>query len=853
MVRASLKNLAARKLRLAMSAFAIVLGVAFVAGTYVFTDTLDRSFAEIVTETVPDVTVRPTSNGGGGTASGFAAADARTVSSDLVDRLAAVDGVARADGNVFVEGVFVVGRDGKVVAAGGAPGLGVNWHDGPAADGSEPLSFVAGRDPRTPGEVAIDESTADKAGLTVGDRVSLVTNGAQPRLDAEVVGVVQFGSSNNLVGATLTVFDTRSAQDLFFAGEDVFTDVAITLADDNRSAEVIERIEQALPAGFEAIDGEALAAESQDQIAQGLSFFNTFLLIFAAVALVVGSFLILNTFSILVAQRTQELALFRALGASRRQITGSVLIEALIVGVVGATLGLLLGVGLASGLKALFGLIGLDLSDAGLVFLPRTAIVAYLVGILVTVVAAYVPARRAARVPPVAAMRDDVSPPEHSMHLRMVAGGVLTAAGVAALVGGLAGSGTTGAGLVGAGILGVLLGITLLSPVIGRPVVHVLGASYPRLFGAVGRLARENALRNPRRTAATASALMIGLALVSTMAVLGQSTKRSIDELLASDLRADYVVSNVFGMPFSPAIADDIEEIDGVDTVARFRIGVATVEGSTMFVSATDPAAFRRVVDWDVVVGSDADLKPGQVMVEESHADRYGLAVGDPVEVTWPGGVKEYAVGAIFRQSPMVGNGLVMTLEDLAGAGIQVADSYVYVAVDAAADRGTVRGDIEAAVADLPTVTLKDQAAFAEEQRAPIDQLLAIVYALLGLAIVIAVLGIVNTLALSVIERTHEVGLLRAVGMSRRQLRTMVRLESVVIAVLGAVLGVVLGIAFGVTLQRAIADQGIEVLSIPYGQLIAFVALAALVGVLAAVWPARRAARLDVLQAIATE
>jgi len=848
MLRAALKNLMARKLRLLMSGFAIVLGVAFVAGSFIFTDTLERNFTAIMDGSVGDVVVRPA-----GASGDDSAQDSRKVPAALVERLADVEGAARADGNVTSFGVFVVGEDGKVIGAQGAPGLGFNWHDAPAASDDRPsIRLVEGHRPLRAGQVVLDPSTAEKAGYEVGDDVALVTSGARPMVHARLVGLAEFGGGS-LAGASMSIFDTHTAQALFAGGRDVFSDAWVTAADGVGQEELRDDVAAALPAGYEAVTGDKAADEASDDITEGLSFISTFLLVFAAVALVVGSFLIVNTFSILVAQRSKEMALFRALGASRRQVTRSVLFEATLIGVVGSTVGLLLGGGLAVGLKALFATFGLDLTGAGLVFEPRTVVVSYLVGLLVTLFAAYLPARRASRIPPVAALRDDVAMPEQTLRRRLVVGTVMIAVGVVGVATEFLADVSWGMWAFGLGVLLVLLGVALISPVVGRPVVALVGMAYRRMFGTVGRLAEQNAVRNPRRTAATASALMIGLTLVSAMSVLGASAKASVDKSIADNFAADFVVSNAIGVPFSPAVTDRVEKVDGVESVARFRFAPGRVDGERAVVGAADPQLFTRAMEVDLASGSARDLHGRAVLVEQQRAEDAGLAVGDTVSVTLPKGQRDYRVAGTFEASPAVPTGYVVSLGALEAAGVEPADSYAYVTTAAGASRAAVRTAIDATIADLPTVTLKDQAEFAQEQRAPIDQMLMLIYAMLGLAVVIAVLGIVNTLALSVIERTREVGLLRAVGLSRRQLRRMVRLESTVIAVLGATLGVALGLVFGVGLLSALADEGLDVLSVPVAQLAAFVLASGLVGVLAAVWPARRAARLDVLKAITTE
>jgi putative ABC transport system permease protein len=847
MLRASWKSLLARKLRLLMSGFAIVLGVAFVSGSLIFTDTLGRAFTKIMAGSFGDVVVRPT-----GAVGDQATQSAKTVPASLLRNLATVDGAARVDGNVTSVGVFVIGKDGKVIGATGAPGIAVNYSEAPAGHGIEGLSITSGRAPARAGEITLDPRTADLAGYHVGDTVPLVTSGTQPSIKAAMVGIGKFGGGS-LVGASLTTFDLRTAQDLFVGGKDVYSDIWVTASQGVSQDELRDRVQSTLPAGVEALTGDKAADQAASEINQALSFISTFLLVFAGVSLVVGAFLIINTFSILVAQRSRELALFRALGASRRQVSRSVLFEALVIGFIGSTVGLAFGFALALGIKALFATIGLDLTGSSLIFEPRTAMVAYLVGMVVTAFAAYLPGRRASRIAPVEALRDDVAMPESSVRRRAMVGTAMTLLGTAALGVGLFADIPRAIVYVGAGMLLVVLGVAFASPLIGRPVVAIVGLAYRRLFGTVGRLAEQNAARNPRRTAATASALMVGLTLVSMMAVFGQSTKASVDKTIGESFSADYVVSNAVGVPFSPAVVDQVEKLPGVGAVARFRYAGATVGGESTQVGAIEPVPFARAMKVTMSSGAVGDLSGRTLLVESQQAKDSGLSVGDRVTMSITGKAASYRVVGTFEGLPGIFSPYLTSLAALGAAGVVPADNLAYVVRGPGADAAAVRAGIDSVIADLPTVTLKDQAEFAAEQRAPIDQLLSLIYALLGLAVVIAVLGIVNTLALSVIERTREVGLLRAVGLSRRQLRTMVRLESMVISILGAVLGVGLGLVFGVALQRSQAESGIEVLSVPFGQLIVFVVLAALVGVLAAVWPARRAARLDVLRAITTD
>jgi putative ABC transport system permease protein len=847
-LKVTLRNLLARKVRLVLSASAIVIGVAFVSGTLVFTDTMGRSFDDIVKGGTSDVTVRPDHQGDWSDTSSLI--DSRTIPASVAAELEKTPGAARVDGTVSSQSLFIVGTDGKLVGGTGAPTLSFNYNDAPSITGEPAVTIDRGRAPRTDGEVALDSKTAQKAGYHLGDTVPLVTSGDRPRLQATLVGIAGFGGGG-LAGASLVPFDTDTAQRLFLHGQDAFTAVALTADPGVSQTELAHNAQQLLPDGLEAVTGDKVAKETQDAIGQVLDFLNIFLLVFAAIALVVGTFLIINTFSILVAQRSRELALLRALGASRRQVNRSVLLEAVVVGLVGSTIGLLGGWGLATGLKALVAQFGLDLSATPLEFSLRTVLVSYAVGVVVTLVAAYLPARRASRIAPVAAMRDDVALPESSIHRRMVTGAALGLVGVALLVAGLAGSGGTGASLVGIGGFAILIAVALMSPVIGRPVLHVVGAAYRRMFGTVGTLATANALRNPRRTAATASALMIGLTLVSTMSVIGASVNASISAGVDEQFTVDYLLSNPVGTPFSTKVADQARDLPGVGEVSGSQWLPAKVGKDTKYLSATDVARTASMFELQRQQGT-LDAGRGEMVLSEKGSDDYGAGVGDTVTLTFPTGPQVVRVVGIYADSEAVGDALV-PLSLVTSAQLPRFDNTV--AVDAApgASTAAVGNRLRTLVDDVPTVTVQSKTEFAKAQRANVDQLLYLIYGLLRLAIVIAVLGIVNTLALSVIERTREVGLLRAVGLSRRQLRRMVRLEAIAIAVLGAVLGVVMGIAFGVVLQQSIADQGVSELSVPVGRLVAFVVIAAVVGVLAAVFPARRAARLNGLQAITTE
>jgi putative ABC transport system permease protein len=518
MRRATLRSLLAHKLRLALSAVAIVLGVAFVAGTMIFTDTLDRTFTSLFQSTASDVSVEAAA---GFRAGGDAPAGTRPVPPTLVDRVRDVDGVAAAEGYVQAEGVYLLTPSGQVLDTGGAPGVGVSWTTERALSASE---LTDGRAPQRAGEVALDSGSAEEAGFAVGDRVTVLTPG--PRVEATVVGIFTFGEDGGLAGASLTAFDVATAQQLLGVGEG-FTGIQVLAADDVPDAELADRVAAAVGDDYDVRTARQQADERSAALADGLSFITVLLTAFAVIALFVGSFIILNTFSMLVAQRTRELALLRALGASRGQVTRSVLVEAGVLGVVGATFGLAGGFGIATGLRALFGSFGLTL-DGDLVLSAGTVVWSYVVGVLVTVLAAWVPARRAARTPPVAALREDHVAVERSLRRRAVAGGVLAAVATAALAASVpADGGGNAASLVGVGALTLVLAAVALSPVLARPFARLFGAGLPRMAGTAGRLARDNAQRNPRRTAATASALMIGLTLVTGFGILGASANAS--------------------------------------------------------------------------------------------------------------------------------------------------------------------------------------------------------------------------------------------------------------------------------------------------------------------------------------
>jgi putative ABC transport system permease protein len=854
-LRATFRTALAHKGRLALSALAVVLGVAFVAGTYVFTDTLQRTFTELFDTVQPDVAVSPAS------ADGQASVGvAVTLPADAADVIAGVDGVADSGGAVQATGVTLIGSDGEPVGTVGPPTLGVGWDDTPELS---PLSLVEGRGPASDTEIAIDSEAFDTGGFALGDTVRVLTPG--PSIEAELVGVFRFGTSGNLAGATLTAFEMSTAQELLLGGDRWTSVQAVAesgVSQDELAAQVQAAFDEQPDIGAVLVQtGDEVQDESAAAITEGLGFISTFLLVFAGVALFVGAFIIVNTFGVLIARRTRELALLRAVGASRRQVTWSVLIEALLVGLVGGVVGLGLGIVLAVVLRALFGVIGFDVPTGSLVIAPRTVLLSVGIGVVLTMAAAWFPARRAGTVAPIAALRDDAVLPSRTLHRRTVVGSVLAVLGAALLALGLLGEVPNGIALVGAGILLVFVAAALLSAVIGGAVTGLLGLPFRRT--TVGRLAVRNAQRDRRRTAATAGALMIGLALVTMIGVLGSSASRSAEATISDVIRADFIVSSANFEPFTPEVGDAVEAVEGVDVVSRLAITPASlagdeasaptgVPGGGSFATGVDPETIDRGVALEVVEGSLAGLADGGVAVDTDTADARGLGLGSQVEITWSTDTREYEVVALYSAAgPLVGP--VVSRDELADLGVPPQDNTLYVVAADDVAAAELRPAVEDALGPYPIVTLQDQTELAEQVRGQVNQLLSLVYALLGLAVVIAVLGIVNTLLLSVLERTREIGLLRAVGTDRRQVRRMVRIEALIIALFGALLGVGLGLLFGVAIQRSLVDEGISALEIPWGLIAVVMAVSALVGVLAAILPARRAANLDVLTAIATE
>ncbi|QGG94390.1 ABC transporter permease [Actinomarinicola tropica] len=847
----TLKGLWAHKVRYLLTGLAVVLGVAFMAGTMVLTDTMEATFDEVIASANEgtDVIVRSDSVVEGAFASARGRLDAA-----VVDDVAAVDGVAVARGSI--QGTAqLVHADGEAAAAddGLNVTIGANWIDDERLN---PFSLSDGRAPESADEAVVDQRTADAEGWTVGDEIQVLTKEGPATLT--LVGTAAYGDVDGLPGTTLVATDDATAQRLF-AEADRFDMVVVAAEGGVSSTELAERLSATVGAagsGLEVVTGEQDTADQQDQLAEDLGFFNSFLMAFAYVALFVGTFIIYNTFSIVVAQRLKDLALLRAIGARRAQVLRSVVLESVAVGVVAAGLGLLAGVGLSFALRALLAGVGLDIPSGPLVVASGTVVTALVVGVGVSVLSAIVPAVRASKVRPIAALRDVAIDRSNASVGRTVAGTLLTALGVVAFAAGMVAGGTDGLPVLGLGAGTILVGVITLGPVLVRPAMAVLGAPAARLSGITGRYAKENARRAPKRTAATASALMIGVALVGFITIVAASTKESVAAAVDGSFRADYVVdSGSFTGGFGVDIEEDLLASSAVELISPVRDTPAEVDGVGSQLTAVDTAVFDELYDLELSSGALDRVGDDGVAISSDMATDEGLAVGDTVSVRFADGADvALEVRAIFDgYLPSAYSDWVV---DVATFDAHVADVYdrqVFVGVADGVPAAESRAAVEAAVAEWPNAQIDDQAELKETVTAEIDQMLNLIYGLLALAVVIALIGIANTLALSVHERTRELGLLRAIGMHRRQVRAAVRWESVLIAVLAATLGAGLAIGGAWGMVRALAEEQVTHLVLPVPQLLVIMAAAGVAGVVAATGPARRAAKLDILGAIATQ
>jgi putative ABC transport system permease protein len=851
MWRATIKGVLARKVRLALTALAVVLGVAFTSGVYVLTDTLKASFDTLFAQTAvgSDLVVR--------TRSSFAddQGQRQRMPAGIVRNIRAIPGVQDAEG-VLQGDVKFVEKDGRTaIQNGGAPTFGISW---PGAHEVGPLRIVAGRPPAEAGEVAMDAGTLSRNGFHIGERVKVLpTVGAAQRY--RIVGTFGLGDRSDFGGVTFAAFDPKTAEKVFGA-PGLVDYVNVVVQPGLPVRQVQSAITRELGPGYEAVRSQAVAQEIQKPINEFLGLLNNALLGFAGVGLLVGGFIIFNTFTILVSQRTRELGLLRAMGASGTQVVGSVIVEAAVMGAFASALGLALGIGLANLLFELLPQFGLEVPTGDLVVLGRTVVAAGIVGIGVTVAAAVYPAFRAARIPPVAAIGDlRTSTTNAPLVWRTVFGVVVMLAGLGIGAWGVYGDLQLEWGVAVAfiGVFVVFLGVVFVGPVVARPLSRVLGAPLPTVLGVTGRLARGNAMRNPRRTSATAAALVVGLGLVSLVAIFADSAKSSIRHALDDGVRADFVLSSEQLANFSPAAANRIRKLPDVDALVSIRFGETRVQGRQEWMTGVDPRGLEKVVNLDILSGGTRGLAQGGIMLTRHESDFYKAKVGDQLVVQFPRGTQSLPVVGVYANRQFTGgfpvNFMISlgTFREMFGGTQQ--DTMIFVKAKPGTEAALERAMDARLREPFPNVTVRTRGEYRDAQIAQLDTFLNVFIALLFLSEIIAVLGIVNTLMLSVYERTRELGLLRAVGMSRRQVRRMVRGESVIIAFIGCALGILIGLLWGWAVTRALEGQGINRFSVPPDDLVMFVIASALAGFVAALLPAWHASRLDVLEAIAHE
>ncbi|MFI9602647.1 ABC transporter permease [Streptomyces sp. NPDC052043] len=856
-LKTSLRNFFAHKGRMALSAVAVLLSVAFVCGTLVFTDTMNTTFDKLFQATASDVTVSAKGSSDTGETTSRTGRPP-VMPGSLLAEVRGTQGVRAAEGAVFSTSVTVVDADkDKLSPSSGAPTIVGNWTDNDART----MKITSGAAPKGPDQIMVDADTADKHHLKLGDEIGVITAVGTHR--AHVSGIATYTVTNP--GAAIFYLDTKTAQRTLVGRTGVYTSVNVTAAKGVTDEQLKKNVSATIGAGYKVQTAKEVADANQKDIESFLNVMKYGMLGFAGIAFLVGIFLIINTFSMLVAQRTREIGLMRAIGSSRRQVNRSVLVEALLLGVVGSVLGVGAGVGIAVGLMKLMGQMGMHLSTDDLTVAWTTPVIGLVLGVVVTVLAAYLPARRAGKVSPMAALRDAGTPADgRAGTVRAVVGLVLTGAGAASLyAAATAGKATEGSGWLGLGVVLTLIGLVVVGPLLVGGLVRVLSAVLLRIFGPIGRMAERNALRNPRRTGATGAALMIGLALVACLSVVGSSMVASATDQLDKTVGTDFIIQSDNGEVITPQAVKAVKDAPGLERVTEYKlvdVSLTTPDGRTAkkeMINAADPT-YAQDLRTKTVEGTLADAyRADSMSVPEGFAKKHGVKPGSTIEVGFKGGTTaELTVRAITSDDGLIDNGAMY---------VSIATAAKYVPADrmpldlllfATAKDGQETAAYQAlksALHDYPQYTVRDQTDYKEELQNQIGQLLDMVYALLALAIIVAVLGVVNTLALSVVERTREIGLMRAIGLSRRQLRRMIRLESVVIALFGALLGLGLGMGWGATAQKLLALEGLKVLDIPWPTIIGVFVGSAFVGLFAALIPAFRAGRMNVLNAIATE
>ena len=851
MTRFALKALLGRKLRTLLTGLAIVLGVATITGTFVLTDSISKAFDSIFTTIYQgtDAVISGDTAFDVGEDSGVAIP---SFDESLLEEIRALPTVEAAVGGVGGE-AQMIDDDGDVIQFGGAPNFGFSVDPTLARFNSIVLKegdWPAG------GDVAVDSSTASKKDLEIGEQIGVQATGAVQRL--RVSGIFDFSAEGNIGGATLAAFDLATAQQIF-QKEGRLDQIRAAAAEGTTEAELLASIEDALPPGTQVRTGEGQADEDAEGTQEFITFLQGFLIAFGGIALFVGAFVIANSLSITIAQRTREIATLRTIGASRRQVMRSVLIESLVTGILASITGIILGLGLALGLFWLFEQAGFTLPNSGLLLETRTVIVALIVGVLVTVVASLRPARRATRVPPIAAVREGATlPPGRFRRFRPVGSALLGLTGFALLAYGLFGPGLSTAQLLlamGVGAVLIFFGVAFFSAQLVTPLAHLLGGPAARFAGAPGVLARENAMRNPQRTASTASALMIGLALVTLVGMLAASIRSSFFDAVDKIWTTDYAVTaqNNYS-PIPVSVTEPLRGVPSATNVVGVRAGETSFLGGAHWTTAVDPGA-SNVFQLEWAEGSNAvldQLGDDGVITDDAYAEDHNLSLGKPVKVLFPNGEsKTFRVKGIF--DPPAGGSpfgtITMSSETFDEFSEQPKNLFVFITTDGG-ETAENTAALESALAGFPNAKLQDREEFKANQASALNQILNILYVLLALSVIVAVFGIINTLVLSVFERTREIGMLRAVGTTRWQVRTMITLESIVTALMGAAIGITLGIVLAALL---IVRVDFLILAWPIGSLLLFAVAAVIVGVIAAVLPARRAAKLNVLEALQYE
>ncbi len=901
LLRYTLKSIAGARIRFVLTTLAVVIGVAFTVGVFVTTDGLRSTFDDLSQDIFQGVDLSVRSE----VEFGDRDFGAPLVDTSLEDTVQSIDGVAAAEGGIFEFNVIAIKPDGEPLTSAGPPQMGVSWPRDTQLSQVSVWPDGISQPPRGPDEFALDADTARENGFVVGERYRVSTPSGTREFT--LVGHFRFGTGEEAsLGAQIAAWDTDTAREVLHNGGG-FDSIDVRLEQGASKEAVAAAIAAAVPPGLEVVSNEQLVEEQVDSFNEVIGFFQNFLLAFALVILVVSAFIIYNTFTIVVGQRIRELGLLRALGASGRQISQTVVGEAIVVGLVSTGMGLGLGVVLALGLEAMFSAFGADLPDTPTVVGPNTVIAAIAIGVGVTLASAIWPALRARRVTPMAALADNARLGASDVGRAPVLGAVLLALGVAATVLGvssesaglivvtalvgsilvyvggtrlhpLAGralvlalgivllvmaifvdlSTTNILAMLGMGALLVFAGLNLVSPTFADPVARVLGWLPARWFGMSGVLSRENAARSPRRTASTASALMIGLALVSMVTVLGQSFKQTLSDTLEDAVKADWLICiedcGDFFASFSPEATEAItarpEVGSAISFRQRFENARTTANGEIQDIGSTDLQALPLHMDLDVKRGSAEGAGPGQILLYEDETDDLGVDVGDGLELEFLGGQRvDFEVAAIFDDNSVMGNWVIDHADwDRYVTGSQ--DQFISVITAPGYTADQARAALEEATADYPQLEVRDQAEFRQAQEDSINQFLVIVNVFLGISLVIALMGIANTLALSVFERTREIGLLRAVGMTRRQTRWMIRWEGAIVAAFGGLMGTVVGILFGWAAVIVIPDSFISTFSVPWLTLFVYMIVATLAGLVAAYFPARRASRLNVLKAI---